>query len=256
MATVTKSPYKTPMLSSWNYRPWAADSLVEVGTLSAAEPITLACHVHPDVQISAIRKGWRAYATSFGEFRATAGDVVVIPAGVPHSSHGGEGSVVTHLYVPDVHDAVRRVTRPRRLRHSRATSPEDLLDVVGPADLSDEVPFAKTSDLAKLVLCNDLEIGVAAERSGYSRDGFIRAFKRQIGMTPGAYRLAMRLAASRTRLKRGDPVSDVAYAEAFADQSHFGRHFRRAYGVTPAAYRSAFAVERSISFQTRRRGGA
>ena len=244
------------MLDSWNYRPWATDSLIEVGRLSAGKPIALACHVHPDVQISAVRAGWRVYATSFGEFRATAGDIVVIPGGVPHSSRGGEGSIVTHLYVPSAHDAVHDVTRPQRLRHSRAISPGDLLDVVGAADFRDEVPRSRTSDLAKLVLCNDLEIGVTAERLGYSSDGFIRAFKRQIGMTPGAYRLAVRLAASRARLKRGDTVADVAYAGSFADQSHFGRHFRRAYGVTPAAYRIAFAVGRSISFQTRCGGGA
>jgi AraC-like DNA-binding protein len=244
------------MSNSWNYRPWATDPLIEVGRLSAAKPIALACHVHPDVQISAVRTGWRVYTTSIGEFRATAGDIVVIPGGVPHSSHGGEGSIVTHLYVSSAHTAVRGVARPQRLRHSRASSPEDLLVAVGAADLKDEARFSTSLDLAKLVLSNDLEIGVMAERSGYSSDGFIRAFKRQIGMTPGAYRLAMRLAASRARLKKGDTVADVAYAGFFADQSHFGRHFRRAYGVTPAAYRIGFAVGRSISFQTRRGGDA
>jgi len=239
------------MIGSWNYRPWGTDLLIEVGTLSEAEPIALACHVHPDVQISAVRNGWRVYATSFGEFRAAAGDIVVIPAGIPHSSRGGEGSIVAHLYVPSPHIAVRGLTRPQHLRHSRAFSPEDLLDVVGTADLRAKVRPSTTLDLAKFVLCDDLEIGGMAERFGYSSDGFIRAFKRQIGITPGAYRLAMRLAACRARLKRGDAVADVAYAGSFADQSHFGRHFRRAYGATPAAYRIAFAAERSISFQTR-----
>ena len=244
------------MSDTWTYRPWATDPLIEVGRLAAAKPIALACHVHPDVQISAVRTGWRVYATSFGEFRATAGDIVVIPGGVPHSSHGGEGSIVTHLYVSSAHRAVRGVARPQRLRHPRAISPADLLDAVGGADLRDEERFSTTSDLAKLVLSNDLEIRAMAERSGYSSDGFIRAFKRHIGMTPGAYRLAMRLAASRARLKQCDTVADVAYAGLFADQSHFGRHFRRAYGVTPAAYRIGFAVGRSISFQTQRGGDA
>lgn len=60
-------------------------------------------------------------------------------------------------------------------------------------------------------------------------------------MTPAAYRLALRLASARSRLKRGDSVADVAYGGSFSDQSHLGRLFRRAYGATPAAYRSAFA---------------
>ena len=256
VATLTKPSYKQSMCDSWTYRPWQTNSLIEVGRLSAAKPVALVCHVHPDVQISAVGQGWRVYATSFGEFRATAGDFVVIPADVPHSSRGGEGSVVTHLYVPSSHDAVRGITRPECLHHSRAISPEDLLDAVGAAGSRDEVLSSTTLEPAKFVLRNDLAIGEIAERLGYSSDGFIRAFKHRTGMTPGAYRLAMRLAASRARLKRGDSVADVAYAGSFADQSHFGRRFRRAYGVTPAAYRIAFAVERSISYQTRRDGGA
>lgn len=77
------------MPGPWTYRPWARDSAIELGQLEAAQAVALACHLHADVQVAAVRKGWRMYMTTFGEFLAISGDIVVIPAGVPHASHGG-----------------------------------------------------------------------------------------------------------------------------------------------------------------------
>lgn len=183
------------------------------------------------------------YMTTFGEFCATLGDIVVIPAGVPHASYGGPDSIVTHLYVPSDHAAVREISRPLRIRHSLATSPDEILDAIGSHEPWPRDPAlpARRAALTELVSCDGLDIRAIAARQGRSTDGFIRRFKREVGMTPAAYRLALRLASARARLKRGDTVADVAYAGSFSDQSHLGRLFRRAYGATPAAYRSAFA---------------
>lgn len=183
------------------------------------------------------------YMTTFGEFCATRGDIVVIPASVPHASYGGPGSIVTHLYVPSDHAAVRAISRPLRIRHSLATSPDEVFDAIGSHDRWPRDPIlpARRAALTQLVSCDDLDIRALAARQGRSTDGFIRRFKREVGMTPAAYRLALRLASARSLLKRGDSVAEVAYAGSFSDQSHLGRLFRRAYGATPAVYRSAFA---------------
>jgi AraC-like DNA-binding protein len=214
-----------------------------LGHLAAAQSAALSCHLHPDVQVAVVTQGWRTYITALGEFRATAGDIVAIPAGVPHASYGGAGSIVTHLYIPSDHAAVSDLSRPHCIRHSRATMPQEILDALGSRDQrpKDHMRHARCAALTELVLCEDLDIHTIAARQGRSTDGFIRMFKRQVGMTPAAYRLALRLASARSQLKRGDAVADVAYAGSFADQSHLGRLFRRAYGATPAAYRSAFA---------------
>jgi len=180
------------------------------------------------------------YVTTVGEFRAIAGDIVVIPAGVPHASHGGAGSIVSHLYLSSDHAAVRGISGPLCIRNSRATLPDEMLDAIGSCPRRLTRP-ARCAALTELVSCDDLAIRTIAARQGRSTDGFIRLFKREVGMTPAAYRLALRLAWARSRLKRGDTVADVAYAGSFSDQSHLGRLFRRAYGTTPAAYRSAFA---------------
>ena len=227
----------------WTYRPWIRGSAIELGHLAAAQSAALSCHLHPDVQVAVVTQGWRTYITALGEFRATAGDIVAIPAGVPHASYGGAGSIVTHLYIPSDHAAVSGISRPHCIRHARATLPDEMLDALGSSDQrpKDHMRHARCAALTELVLCEDLDIHTIAARQGRSTDGFIRMFKRQVGMTPAAYRLALRLASARSQLKRGDAVADVAYAGSFADQSHLGRLFRRAYGATPAAYRSAFA---------------
>jgi AraC-like DNA-binding protein len=177
-----------------------------------------------------------------GDFYATAGDIIMIPAHMPHASRGSSASIVTHLYVPSDHPSVRGIVVPQIIRCVRAQSPSDIFDAIGSMcrDGRRDNQSASTGALSKQVLDQELDVSSIAAQLGYSTDGFIRAFRRQFGMTPAAYRLAHRLMNARLQLKKGDTVADVAFATSFADQSHFGRHFRRAYGATPGAYRSAF----------------
>jgi AraC-like DNA-binding protein len=64
-----------------------------------------------------------------------------------------------------------------------------------------------------------------------------RVFAAHVGLAPHAYALHARLLRARALLREGRPVSDVAAATGFADQSHFGRHFLRTAGITPGSYR-------------------
>ena len=47
----------------------------------------------------------------------------------------------------------------------------------------------------------------------------------------------LRLERGKLLLARGLPVSEVALAVGFFDQSHFHHGFRQAFGLTPADYR-------------------
>jgi AraC-like DNA-binding protein len=57
-------------------------------------------------------------------------------------------------------------------------------------------------------------------------------------MTPHAWLLRMRLekAVSLINANRNMPITEIAHAVGFFDQSHFMRAFREAYGVTPARF--------------------
>jgi len=82
----------------------------------------------------------------------------------------------------------------------------------------------------------------AARHTGFTREGFIRAFFRHHGMTPHAYKMNRRLNRGRNLLRRGEAIADIAQATGFSDQSHFGRAFMNFFGATPGQFRAAHRI--------------
>jgi transcriptional regulator of acetoin/glycerol metabolism len=77
-----------------------------------------------------------------------------------------------------------------------------------------------------------------AEVTGLSLFHFARAFKQSEGVTPHAYLLQRRVARAQKLLTGTDlPLSKIALATGFSDQSHLARHFRAQIGVAPGAFR-------------------
>jgi len=66
-----------------------------------------------------------------------------------------------------------------------------------------------------------------------------RLFTRATGLAPHAWRNQVRLQRSLAPLRAGVPVTEVAAASGFTDQSHFTRHFRRMFGVPPGRWQGA-----------------
>jgi AraC-like DNA-binding protein len=75
--------------------------------------------------------------------------------------------------------------------------------------------------------------GLAAE-SGTSRYQLLRAFARELGLTPHAYIVQQRLALARRLIRAVSTLVDAASAAGFSDQSHLTRLFARQFGVAPA----------------------
>ena len=72
------------------------------------------------------------------------------------------------------------------------------------------------------------------------------AFRRHFRMTLGEYARGLRLHWALERLAQSDtPISEIAVAAGYADQSHLTRECRRAISVTPAHYRRQFRKPRS-----------
>jgi AraC-like DNA-binding protein len=67
---------------------------------------------------------------------------------------------------------------------------------------------------------------------------FARTFKQSEGTTPHAFVLERRLAKARDLLTATDlPLSEIAFAVGFADQSHLARRFRQIVGMSPGQFR-------------------
>ena len=80
-----------------------------------------------------------------------------------------------------------------------------------------------------------------AALSGVSRFQLLRGFRREVGVTPHAYLVQLRVRLARRLLAAGRAPAEAAASAGFADQSHMTRAFARQFGVTPARYRAAVA---------------
>lgn len=87
----------------------------------------------------------------------------------------------------------------------------------------------------------DLSLADLAALAGLSTHHLIRAFRREVGLTPHAHLIGVRVRRARERLRRGESPADVAVAVGFADQAHLTRAFKARIGVPPGAYRKATA---------------
>src|SRR5262249_34603333 len=79
--------------------------------------------------------------------------------------------------------------------------------------------------------------GLAA-LTGLSKDHFARAFHQSVGVPPHTYLLRRRLEHVEHMLRKTHaPLSEIALATGFSDQSHLARHFRRWAGMSPRQVR-------------------
>jgi AraC-like DNA-binding protein len=85
--------------------------------------------------------------------------------------------------------------------------------------------------------------------SGLSRFGLVHAFTREVGLSPHAYQVHVRVERARVLLHEGLSPATVATTMGFADQSHFTRHFKRILQVTPSQYaRPRAAVPKTLLY--------
>jgi AraC-like DNA-binding protein len=77
------------------------------------------------------------------------------------------------------------------------------------------------------------DLAQAAEMSSFY---LIRIFRQHVGVTPSAYRRALRVRAAQSLLKAGWEPAAAAAECGFCDQSHLNRHFKLITGVTPRQY--------------------
>lgn len=81
-----------------------------------------------------------------------------------------------------------------------------------------------------------LPLAELARGAGMSRYQLIRAFRADLGMTPHAYQLDLRINHARQLLRAGGALAEIAQVLGFSDQSHFQRAFKQRVALTPRSY--------------------
>ncbi len=76
-----------------------------------------------------------------------------------------------------------------------------------------------------------------AAEVGLSKFHLLRLFREEVGTTPHAYQLHLRISRAREMLDAHASAAEVALACGFADQAHFTRAFKRIVGYTPGAFK-------------------
>lgn len=80
-----------------------------------------------------------------------------------------------------------------------------------------------------------------AQQVGLSRYAIIRLFKANVGLTPHAFQINLKINQARAQLKQGISLVELAVNLGFSDQSHFHKAFKAHTGITPRQFQLAAA---------------
>ncbi len=240
--------------------------LVEASYQRRAFPV----HSHEEYVIGVVTRGRELLSVRGKKLTAGPGDFLLVEPNEPHSNEAidEDGLEYRVFYVPrtmvaeafgDVRfqDNVlpgKRLGRRWAALHRRMMSGAEDLELEGHFfTLLGEIlqlagslePTARPPEQAKIALARafldtrfaePVSLGDLAAHVGLSPYHLLRSFRDQVGITPGAYQIQLRVLEARRRLRDGAAIADTATDLGFADQSHLSRHFQRIMGTSPGRY--------------------
>jgi AraC-like DNA-binding protein len=101
-------------------------------------------------------------------------------------------------------------------------------------------PVARVRDAIEQRYAESLTLTELAEIARLSMYHLIRAFRAEVGLTPHAYLIDVRVRRARELLRADVTPAEAALRVGFADQAHLTRAFKARIGVAPGAYQRAF----------------
>ena len=233
-------------------------------------------HAHDQFGIGVITAGAQASWSGVGVVESALGDVIMVNPGEVHDGTpiGGprgwrivylEPGLITRelavefgrsdaVFQPVAHDRLlaSAVARLLEALPSVATGneAEELMlaclvrlmkahRLSGPRPPAASPPVARALEWIEAAPAADVPLSELAASCDASRFQLIRGFLREVGITPHAYRIQLRVRLARRYLRQGLAVAEAALLAGFADQSHPTRAFVRQFGITPGRYRAA-----------------
>lgn len=235
----------------------AGDFVLTETSYAPAE--TLPRHFHDDAFLTFATKGRFEEAAGRRTFECGTFDVIVRPPGEMHSNrYGDHGAACVLVAVPATRapfDAPALVPRSeiaariaREIQTADAFSPLVveglLLELLGTAARRAASKLPPIIQAARqFIHAHEAEIPSLQEiarATGAHPSTVTRAFRAQLGCSPGEYVRRVRLETAGNALATSDAsIAEIAVAAGFYDQSHFTNAFRRHTGMTPARYRRA-----------------
>lgn len=115
-------------------------------------------------------------------------------------------------------------------------------------DIKHQNVIFKTTAYIKEHLTEKLTLDQAAEQVYLSKSYFCRIIKDELGCTFTEYVNRLRIERSKILLRStGIPISEIAYAVGFDDQSYFTRIFKKQTGIAPGKYREQRMTHDTVS---------
>jgi AraC-like DNA-binding protein len=237
-------------------------------------------HLHETFALGAIEEGASRIRFRDRTVSQRSGDVVVIPAREVHTGEADcpQGWSYRMLYLPlellaalgvpiDVQfdspslpdpELARRILdlhvmlegQAERLRGQTALA--DLLDTLcrrhgRHAEVREHADVGRAAlglvrDYLEMHYAKPISLLELSALGGVSPFHLSRRFRSRYGLPPYMYLELVRVNRARDLLRRGEPISRVAFDTGFSDQSHLTRRFKRVVGVPPGQYARTYAV--------------
>lgn len=113
---------------------------------------------------------------------------------------------------------------------------DELLTVANPKLPAIDRSIPKSLQRVAERLCEEVplpSLQALSDEASLTRVQLVRAFTRSYGLPPFAWASNRRANEARRRLRKGEPLAEIAADLGFADQAHLTRRFRTTFGISP-----------------------
>jgi AraC-like DNA-binding protein len=107
------------------------------------------------------------------------------------------------------------------------------------ASIQNDQGVRRARDLLHAQFNGEVSLDELASAAGANKFSLLRAFSREIGMTPHTYQMHLRVARARRLITARTPLAEVAQEIGYSEQSALNRAFKQLVGVTPGDYAHA-----------------